>query len=278
MGKRIFGILTKKMYRELNRLRRLYPGRMTLETAGRSRDGRKIPRVILGAENAKYRVCVQAAIHGREYMNSALAVRQIRDYLSEERTDFFAEVCFCVFPMMNPDGVTICQKGITGIRNQIFRDRVQECFCRDMEIYVRDKAAGKKIPTGSEEKRYFRRWKANAGGVDLNRNFDAGWAEYNGRAKPSSEGCKGACPGSEPEARILINNVTETKYDCCISYHSAGNLIYWDFGSHGILRDKERRLAETVAAVTGYLPERAVQETQTERDSVITLLHPEFPQ
>ena len=44
------------------------------------------------------------------------------------------------------------------------------------------------------EEAYARTWKANAAGVDLNRNFDAGWELLDGRSAPSAEGWRGSAP------------------------------------------------------------------------------------
>ena len=52
-----------------------------------------------------------------------------------------------------------------------------------------------------EANNFIQRWKANARGVDLNRNFDIGWASYIGAPAPYGEGYKGPSPASEPETQ-----------------------------------------------------------------------------
>lgn len=95
--------------------------------------------------------------------------------------------------------------------------------------------------------------------MDINRNFDAGWEEYEGAAEPSSEGFKGAFPGSEPETRAILNIAEKWHIDCSVAYHSSGNVVYWDFGSEGAIREADRRLAEAVSRITGYPMEATVE-------------------
>ncbi len=70
--------------------------------------------------------------------------------------------------------------------------------------------------------------RANANGVDINRNFDAFWAEEWDR-----KGCwnmepitAGIAPNSEPETRALESFLTEYDIDALISYHSAALGIF----------------------------------------------------
>ena len=55
-----------------------------------------------------------------------------------------------IVPMLNPDGVEIAQHGARG--------------CLHLAKRIYDLCDG-----------HFERWQANARGVDLNHNFDAGW-------------------------------------------------------------------------------------------------------
>ena len=218
-----------EMQQDIVALQAEYPAFFQVDSLGKSVEGRDITEVILGNENSKYHVLIQASMHAREYMNSILAMNQIEDYLQEKwencrglyrENEAGEAVCFHVIPMVNPDGVTLCQN-----------------------------------------RKNSRLWKANARGVDLNRNFDVGWESYIGTPGPASEGYKGLFPASEPETQAILK--AAPKYDpvCCIAYHSSGNLIYWDYGCQGEIRSRETALAACVSASTGYPLHSTIADT-----------------
>jgi hypothetical protein len=93
--------------------------------------------------------------------------------------------------------------------------------------------------------------RVNNNGVDLNRNWDAGWQHSWDR-----DGCwdyrqttGGAYPNSEPETQALANFALSTPLDALISYHSAALGIF----PGGLPPDEASlRLADQIAAVTDY--------------------------
>ena len=98
----------------------------------------------------------------------------------------------------------------------------------------------------------YEQWKANGMGVDLNRNFDAGWIEYVGVSNPSAECYKGKFPGSEPESAALITLTENNGIKRAISYHTCGALIYWYYKQTGKVLEKSQVFAKQISQETGY--------------------------
>lgn len=249
-----------QMKQDLERLKEKYPEQIQVDSLGTTADGREILEAVLGNINAEHHILIQSTMHAREYMNTVLAMNQIEDYLrySEERSyngktwkELYQNVCFHVIPMVNPDGVTVSQEGTEGISDPKLTGVLEAC-------YQRAYASGS---ANTDRNQYFSTWKANAEGVDLNRNFDAGWAEYTGSPEPASECYKGTEPASEAESQAVLSVSDHYKLDCCIAYHSYGNLIYWNYGSQGEIMEADEQLARCVSDVTGYEMHSTIQDS-----------------
>lgn len=249
----------EQMQTDLEILKKMYPDKIHTNSLEVTADSREITEVILGQEDAPCHILIQAAIHAREYMNTLLAMNQIEDYLRyyDERSyenclwsELYKDVCFHVIPMANPDGTAISQLGIQGIHDSAIQDMLLECYNNDS---VNGKGSG-------DMDLYFRTWKSNARGVDLNRNFDIGWDVFVGTAYPSTDRYKGTEAFSEPETRAILEIAQKYQLACCISYHSFGNLIYWNYGSDGEVLEADRKLAECVSNVTQYELHSTIQD------------------
>ena len=137
-----------------------------------------------------------------------------------------------VLPMLNPDGVEIEQRGAEG--GGIFAERLT-------------------LLNGGED---FTHWQANARGVDLNHNYEAGWAE--GKMLEREAGIFGGgptryggeFPESEPESAALCAFVRSVDFDAVLALHSQGEEIYYDFGGHAPAGSD--RLAVALARLSGY--------------------------
>jgi Predicted carboxypeptidase len=100
-------------------------------------------------------------------------------------------------------------------------------------------------------------WQANARGVDLNHNYNAGFAEY--KRMEADAGITGGCatrysgeyPESEPETEALCAYVRATKPDVVVCLHTQGGEIY--FGYDDIVPRGTASLAARMARHSGYV-------------------------
>ncbi len=161
---------------------------------GQSTEGRNLSAIKLGT--GLRRVLFHGAHHGMEWLTARLLMElafDLSDGLNHAEYLLKKNTLYLV-PMVNPDGVEIA-------------------------------ATGKK-------------WQANARGVDLNHNYDALWqkskeSEKNqGISGPGPTRFSGPFPESEPESHALANFTRQNVFDLTLSFHSQGEVIYWDFNGY----------------------------------------------
>lgn len=241
-----------KMEQDLHTLAAAYPDLMTLSAPGSTADGRALYQVTFGNPKAPRQIFLCAATHGREYMTTQLLMKQLAHYCAAYHTGsydgipyerIFDEICFVLVPMVNPDGVTISQLGLEGLRSAELRDHVQNIYQSDLDHGY----TSYDLPT------YLTRWKANACGVDLNRNYSPGWESVNERSQPSSDFYKGSAPGDQLEAYAMMSVINSLSDPIlALSYHSYGALVYWQYGQPEPLWSVNEQLAAKISALTGY--------------------------
>ena len=216
------------MTADLRRLVHKYPGKAGLSSLGKSYDGRDIWCLRIGSAYAGKRLVIDAAIHGREWKNTQILMRQAEEVLREynEHKDRFRNVCLYLIPMDNPDGVTISQYGYQGIRNKKLQKKV------------------KKIG-------HFRRWKNNARGVNLNNNFPAGFSVKK-KKKPDYATYPGKKAGSEKETKALMKFIQKIKPNTVLNLHSTGSILYWDFAVDEALHNRQYQLAKKINSYNHY--------------------------
>ncbi|HCG36359.1 MAG TPA: hypothetical protein DER23_08455, partial [Clostridiales bacterium] len=212
------------------------------ESIGKSVDGRNIYVYRLGDTSAEHHILVQAGIHGKEYMNTALMLNLTEYYLLNGDTlfqgktlsDHLENTCFHIIPTSNPDGAYISQ-------TQVLSPACIKSFLLENNVPKKEVCNTLRV------------WKANADGVDLNRNFDADWYTLNdGVGKPSYRNYKGPYPASEPETQALIRYTYLYPFEATLSYHSYGSEIYWEYGNDPEVLKRCYSLYEAVHKVTGY--------------------------
>ena len=246
---RFLGYTYENMQNDLGILARIFPEIIQIDSLGKTEDQRELYHFYIGSANAPKKILIFGGIHGREYMTSQLIMEQTTEFLmklcrtqDKEYAKILEGKAIHVVPMVNPDGVTISQRGAMGIKNPDLKNLVEEIALRE----------GGRHPQGS----YFHRWKANAKGVDLNRNFDALWETCEDAVQePSRENYKGPKPESEIESRALAELTRREEFQRTISYHSSGAVIYWDFYQQGQLRVQTWEFAKKIGDITGYVPQ-----------------------
>ncbi len=225
-------------------LQQKFPDVMVVEVAGQSELGRDIPVIRLGNENASHHVLIQSTVHAREHMASWLTMATV-DYCLHKDRYALNDVCFHIFPMMNPDGVTISQFGLQTPEQH--------------EIYASDLANNY---TRNSLGNYAKLWKANGLGVDINRCFPANWG--GGKEKhlfPSSMQYDGKEPFDSAESRILRDYTMTRSWDATISYHATGSIIYYEYGNKPGVNAASKDLAYAVYRATGFLPQKNATES-----------------
>lgn len=224
----------EQMMKDMDTLRNQYPDEVTVSSIGTTELGRDIPVIRLGDLNARYHVLLQGAIHGREHLTAWLLMATA-DYWLDHGIHGYGDVCYHIIPMTNPDGVIISQ---TGLLNDA-----------QHEIYLSDKENGY---TTRSERSYAERWKANGEGIDINRNFPAGWELIDDRPGPSSQKYQGSKPFSAAEAVALRDYTLKFAFDATVSYHATGSLIYYSYGDQEPVNTKSQSLAKAVREISGY--------------------------
>lgn len=222
----------------IRRLGGTYPA---LQTAviGKSVGGREITALQIG--RAKSYVLYAAAFHGTERITAALLLRYAEMLLKAQAAG--AALCgfsvdrvlakhgLILVPMVNPDGCDIAIHGATA------------CGGQAAEIH--------RICGGD-----FAHYSANLRGVDINHNFDAGWAELHKKEQeagifaPSPRRYGGVKPMSEPETIALAELCRKMPISHAVAFHSQGEVIYWDFDAH--TPKNACKMAEEMARASGY--------------------------
>lgn len=241
-----------QMVRDLESLQSRYGANMRTNVIGTSLDGRNLYEIILGNPDAEKHVLIHSGIHAREYMTPLLVMKQLEyglefyergSYEGQPLSNILHKVAIHFVPMANPDGLMLSEFGLDSIRSEELRQNIQNCYATDV-------AQGR---TSATFDRYLMYWKANARGVDLNQNFPARWEEVVTCPNPSYATFRGTSALSEPESQALANLVDSRSWAATISYHSMGNIIYWDYAGNQQY-DRSRELANLVSQNTGYRP------------------------
>ncbi|HZG59634.1 MAG TPA: M14 family metallocarboxypeptidase [Anoxybacillus sp.] len=227
----------EQMQKDIKRLETFYPQLVQSQIIGHSVEGRNIYAVKLG--KGQKEIFMNASHHAREHITTNLLMEMLDLYafaysnrMKIENYDvekILNQTTIWFVPMVNPDGVTLVQKGHKAVKNS--------------KLVL-------KINKGSTD---FSAWKANIRGVDLNRQYDANWKNICcDPGKPAPQNYKGPRPFSEPETQAMRDFTLAHNFQIAVSYHSSGEIIYWHFHQSGERQKRDHRLALMLAKKTGY--------------------------
>ncbi|PEL07049.1 M14 family metallocarboxypeptidase, partial [Bacillus sp. AFS017336] len=226
-----------KLTADLQELNAWYPSFTKVEIIGKSVDGRNLYAFKLGT--GKSEISINGSHHAREHMTTNVIMEMLDQYASayEKNTKIssfdvrktLTQTSIYFVPMVNPDGVMLVQKGASSAKNpsQVI-----------------------KLNKGSKN---FTAWKANVRGVDLNRQYPAGWSTIPGnKSKPGPDNYKGTKALSEPEAKALYDFTNKHSFKNTVAYHSSGNIIFWHYNQTGSQFTRDKAIATKLSKQTGY--------------------------
>ena len=229
----------KELKTDLKQLQKKYKDHCQVNVIGKTADKRNLYEVVIGNPNAKKHLLVIGNLHAREHMTVQLCMKQIEYYLNNYNKKIngkkvsatLNKVAIHYVPSCNPDGTAISQKGFNAIRNKSLRN-------------------GLRRMGGSSSK-----WKANARGVDLNRNWNVAFKKA---GKKGSSGYRGPKAASEKEVQALVKWVNRIerrgKIAGVVSYHSTGSILYGRCASRATkkVRNITTRMYKLAKSLTRY--------------------------
>ncbi len=211
---------------------------LKVKTFGRSEFDRDLLAVKLG--RGKKTIIITGGHHGREWLSTHIIMEMIQQYASAYKSarpflghspDIFDEIAIWFIPMVNPDGITIQQKGVSS-----FPILLQEIY------YDLNEGDGD-----------FARWKANGLGVDLNRQYPAGWDNIEGDSPYASYShFKGDKPLESKESKALTLFTQQINPLTAAAYHTSGRELYWYYFNSFHHLQRDYKLVEQISEKTGY--------------------------
>ncbi|WP_160118466.1 M14 family zinc carboxypeptidase [Bacillus sp. V59.32b] len=226
------------MVSDINKLKKVYPDLIQVKTIGKSEYGRDIFAVSIGKGSST--VFINGSHHAREWMTTNVNMNMIDKYAYAYQRNqkikgydvrkILTNSKIWFVPMVNPDGVTLQQTGL--------------------KHFPKNSHAGLiKMNNGSKS---FKRWKANGKGVDLNRQYNAKWAQITGPKSPSYMNYKGKSPHSAKETKAVVSFVSSFSPEIAVSYHSSGEILFWNYQQTGSRYTRDHGYAKALGRMTGY--------------------------
>lgn len=224
---------------QIDALCRRYPFLRRFEV-GRSVLGRPIVGLRIGESDGS--VLYAGAFHALEWLSGMIVLRFVESLCRALDEDTLLAGIDCrrvmlgggmvAVPCVNPDGVEIVLSGAESAGD--LADEVRRISGGDLSG-----------------------WSANARGVDLNRNYDAGWhisrqlERAQGIDAPAPRRFGGWSPACEPETQAMVRLCEQTDFRTVLAFHSQGEEIYWSYGEH--TPQRSALMAQVFASSSGYV-------------------------
>lgn len=191
------------------------------EIVGKSVLGRKIFAIPIG--NKPNNILYVGTVHGMEWITSHILFKFCEDILKAQENGeslFGIEISKMlttrgayIVPFLNPDGAQLQTQGKSSAHQ--YGDELAKLCDGD-----------------------FTHWQANARGIDLNHNFNAGFKIL--KEMELAEGITGPCPTkyggeypvSEPETKSIVNFIMKKDIKTLYAFHSQGEEIYYKYGEN----------------------------------------------
>merc|ERR1719330_1000797 len=175
-------------------------GIATLETVGQSLEGRDMKIVRFRGEGYTAggpRVFVTYNIHAREWITGMSGVYQVEQLIEKikQEPNYLAGTEVVLMPMSNPDGFR-------------YSTTTQRMHRKNM-----------RVNSGT-----------SCRGVDLNRNWNAYWAQGGSSSSPCSDTYHGPSAASEPETNVIAQVMDEAPQTVYIDVHAYSQLIISSYG------------------------------------------------
>jgi g-D-glutamyl-meso-diaminopimelate peptidase len=212
---------------------------LKLKIIGKSELNKNIYSLYLGENDKK--ILYMGAFHGQEWMTSLIILKFIEGICECYRMGgsfcdisidrIFDDVGLIFVPIVNPDGVDIALFGESATGKY--------------------KNLAKEISGGD-----YSDWNANARGVDINHNFDAGFCKLReiereaGINGPSKRRFGGEYPESESETRAISHLCRDVNLKHALCFHSQGEEIFYEYGEN--TSPESYAMARVLSLSSGY--------------------------
>jgi g-D-glutamyl-meso-diaminopimelate peptidase len=226
------------MVSDINKLKRTYPDLIQVKIIGKSEYGRNLYAIGLGKGQAT--LFVNGSHHAREWLTTNVNMYMIDQYSNAYKKNqkikgynvrsILNSTTIWFIPMVNPDGVTLQQQGLKAFPKKMHKSLI-------------------KMNHGSKN---FKRWKSNAKGIDLNRQYNAGWKAIKSPSSPSYRDYKGKAPASAAETKAVLKFVSTINPEMALSYHSSGKMLFWNYKQGKANYARDLAYAKTIKKMTGY--------------------------
>lgn len=194
---------------------------LSVELCGRTALGRGIFSLNIG--NQDNSVIYAGSFHGSEWITGltlllfaerlCYSIKHSKLLCGVDMKRALSQLGVTIIPCANPDGVEIATHGEAGALS--LSGFVSKLGCED-----------------------YSKWNANALGVDINHNFNAGWKELRrmeeekGICGPAPRQYAGAYAESEAETKALTRLCRIKQFRQCMALHAQGEELYWQYGDY----------------------------------------------